>query len=152
MPRREWEGQCRRDGQCGKLNGHEGECGPQEYFVPEEVWGQRVHHTSHQFLVKWEGWPVGDAAWEPRSALPDEVMQDWDDHIRDMPRFGEKSVLWVRPEMVSSAIRYAKALGVPKRTADLAIAYVRRRAKAHWRRARPLCKVALLVRRMAEEE
>ncbi|KAB8067059.1 hypothetical protein BDV29DRAFT_163822, partial [Aspergillus leporis] len=30
---------------------------------------ERIYNGKHTYLVKWKGWPVADATWEPEDAL-----------------------------------------------------------------------------------
>jgi len=90
-----WMGRCTLTAGCVKHSKHRGKCKvvdmeEVEYEV-EEVLDERVvapkarkggkapKHLPVEYFVKWKGWPIEDATWEPTSALKGcpEILRAW---------------------------------------------------------------------------
>ena len=41
----------------------------EEEYEVEEILDKRTHYRKTQYLVKWKGYPLSDASWEPESNL-----------------------------------------------------------------------------------
>jgi len=41
----------------------------EEEFEVEEILDVRKHYGKTQYLIKWKGYPLSDASWEPKSNL-----------------------------------------------------------------------------------
>ena len=93
-----WAGACARTEGCVLPALHRGKCKvgtfEEEDYEVEEILNERVESGKHakksggalqwttrnvEYFVKWKGWPVEDATWEPASALAGcpEVLTAW---------------------------------------------------------------------------
>ena len=55
--------------------------GEPEFYI-ERILNKRTHRRRVQYLVKWSGYPLSEASWEPRTALLESapsLLQEFED-------------------------------------------------------------------------
>ncbi|KAJ7375134.1 La ribonucleoprotein [Desmophyllum pertusum] len=54
---------------------------PQTYNVERIIYRRKVRND-HEYLIKWEGWPLESCTWEPSSHLTPELLRNYDNPPR----------------------------------------------------------------------
>ena len=69
--------------------------GTPEYHV-EQILKKRKHYSKFQYLVKWSGYPLSDASWEPAQTIKEDLPEMVEEFERDHVR-GAVTLLQERP-------------------------------------------------------